>query len=58
MTKSEKLMFAGAPRSIRRSLTQMRKDQVTAKPFMMTNTVSRPDFVVLCDGRTVKYTGP
>jgi len=58
VTKSEKLMFRGASKSLRKMLTDLRKRKGETKPFMMLGMVARPDFVVLCNGQRVKYEGP
>ena len=56
MNKSEKVMFSGASKRIRKLLTSIRKEGRTF--FVMRGEVPRPDMVTLTDGRRVKYTGP
>lgn len=58
MTKSEKLLYRGASKSLRRELTKLRQNKATRKPFMMLHLVERPGVVTLCNGQRVPYEGP
>jgi len=61
MKKSDKIMFKGAGKSLRRMLTQLANpssEDRKVKPFMMTNDISRPKFVTRTDGKHVAYEGP
>lgn len=57
MKKSTKLMYQGAPKSLRRELHEMDKRTQVPK-FKMDHTVGKPQFVVLANGERVAYEGP